>query len=1421
MKIIKLLLGLILVSVPIGSSCFAQNINVDVNLNMKHSVEGVSEFGRERRMTIHATPHESDWNGHEDMLDYLINDLDVYFGRETGGPTWKMHYVEEDPDKPGWANEAQMIEHGGGLKQWYNSSSFVSRHQYETKSKGMIMGINDHSPMYPNLSWFPGFGKGAGGWFVKDTDAAADWVAKYLAHYHAQSDQDIGEPLPKYYEAYNEPDMNFMDTSFGMIVSSLEKNWEYHKLVAQKVREKLGDKAPLIGGMTWGQLDLYKSDGLNRTDGQFWYDNSSAEAGLLYDNMLSGVGSGIPNPGIGNAVWPKAWDNRSDQWWQWDFMYQGFIDYAGADMDFYGVHMYDWPNANNTTAKANTRAGGHIEAFLDMFEWYDNTLFGDKKDIVLSEFGDANTNYILSLPNGVRDWPFLKSFNQMQMQFLERPSHVVYSMPFAPTKAIWGASFSGNNVIRYGGATLMEPRGSWTGDPDTWTMNEPTGGWGWSKIIYFFELWKDVEGTRIDTKSSDNDLQVDAYVLNDKAYLILNNTQDFSKTMNLKLHGDGGNTVSNVEFRHLFKGDDDIPALTVTQMTEVPSQVTLKPNATIILEYTFGSNITIDEESQETKYMCEPLAGNATNKRGTQLCHTSPQNNITATINGVVAPTTTGEAIIRIGGFFANPSDGILADGSRGLRVKKLTVNGNDVIVQSDNFVANTRGYGVGSWQGSWFGVVELECPVEYLVNGQNTVYFERWQNAQFTTAMIQVFDMTANPGRTDDTTIPLTAISLGSDESLMNGNNLGIVPVFTPEDASNKSLTWTTSDSSIATVDENGVLTAIADSGIAIITATSNENGSIFASKNITAIPYEESTVTAIEILEGDQITVDHFVNTPLTLQLTPTPEIAPEIEWTSSNETIISVLPTGKVIGKVIGSSATITAKVKGTSISDDITVAVRIAGEESVYTRDLPETIRPFTTGTVSVPVTIMGNRTVLMELIKDGSVLGSGSAIVNALGDRTVNVTYNLASAPTPDTGYEIRLTLKDGSTVLDTETKIIEVIDHVRVSSVTIEDDIAVVQVGEDITRVATVLPADAFNTDITWSSSNTAVATVNPSTGVITGQSVGQTIIRATSDDVPSVFDEVTIDVQSDPVSVPIESISIPSSINLFSGLNKTLTAILTPSFTTETDINWSSNNSIATVDQNGVVTAGLTDGIATITATSAANAGVFATCTVNVSKSIYIEAETFVNTGGDPATGGDDEGVIINPGIGFNFNTSGDWADYTVDIPASGSYSIQFNIGTPSATGIGVNVYVDGVLLNTTTLAGTGGWDTYVPQSGSDTINITEGTHTIRFESTGSTVWQWNADWFSLTYTGTLSVGEKKLSNISVFPNPTYGNIVINGLTNSTTVGIYNVQGSLIKNVKVTGSRVNIDLSNYQSGLYLIKVTDEGASDLFKVIKK
>ncbi len=1332
-----------------GFNVTAQNMNVDINLNMKHSVDGVSDFGRNRHMTIHSNCTESDWNGEEAKLDYLINDLGVYFGRETGNATWKNLGVEEDPNHRGWPNEAQMIEYSNGLKKWSEGPEFDSRDQYRVKSANMIMGVNDFSPMYANLSWFDTFGKGKGGWFVKDVDASAEWTALYLDHFYAKSPQDIGEPLPRYWECYNEPDMNFMNPSFGMIISSLEKNWQYHKLTAQAVRAKLGDKAPKIGGMTWGQHDFYKPDGVpSRAKLSYWTQYLAADNPMIpvYENMLSGVND-----------WPKAWDRRTDKWWQWDYLWQGFIDYCGADMDFYGVHIYDWPSA--TKGQATIRSGGHTEAMLDQLEWYDNFKFGKKKDIVISEFGAVGTSYINSLPARRRDWEFLKPFNQMFMEFLERPSQVVMSIPFAPTKAIWGAYVKPDgNVQRYDGATLFDPIGTWQGNKTTSVLGTPSGGWDWSAIIYYFQLWKDVDGTRIDTKSNNLDVQADAYVKDNHVYVILNNCEEDTKTVNLNTFNSAtANVVRRVNMRHLYfdatLGTQGEPALSVVDLETAPAQVTLKPNSTIVLDYTYASNVVINKESKEKKYMSEPLT-TAKNSRGTQLCRLEGKSSFTTTVKNVVKPQN-GEAMIRIGGFFYNPVDG----GNGKIKVVSLKVNGNEVVTTSPMLV-NPRGYVAGGYAGGWFGVLEIECPIQYLKDGENTIYFQRQQSADFTTCMIQVWDMDEVPGRSANTTVQLTSLSLGSStESLMYGNKLGIEPIFTPSNASNKGLVWSSSNTSVAKVDENGVVTAVASSGSAIITATSLQTGSIIATKTIEAIPYSRTVATALSINQGEAITVDYYVNTPLTVDMLPIGVIEQDIEWSSNNEKVVSVLSTGKVIGKVIGGSAIITAKVKGTNISDAITVNVRIAGPESVFTREMPSFLRPFQQFTVDVPVRSMGERRVDVELSKNGTILGSGTTAFSCFGDTTIKVTYTLADVPAIGTGYLLTAKLKHGSATIATADKELEMKDHIRVLSVKIVDGLPSISVGSTLTRSVEVLPSNAFNKNIVWRSSSPDIAMVDASTGVITGVSAGMATITAASADNSDIKSTIEITVQNGDVTIPVTNISLPANMVLFPGASRTIEPAFVPYYTTQKGLQWSSSNqNVATVDGNGIVTAKQSEGSVNITATSTANSRVLGSTIILVSKTITIEAEDFVQTGG--ASNG-----VVKSTIGFNNNTAGDWADYSVDFPVGGDFKITYKIGSPQTSGLGVKMYVDGALISTATLAGTGSWETYTEQVVSALVNITQGKHTVRIESTGTQEWQWNCDKIMLTFQGsTLPVS---VDGVAIVPGSV--SVGLNGTTQLT----------------------------------------------------
>ena len=98
------------------------------------------------------------------------------------------------------------------------------------------------------------------------------------------------------------------------------------------------------------------------------------------------------------------------------------------------------------------------------------------------------------------------------MQFLRRPDYIIKSMPFTPIKARWGDYFENGVLHRYASSLL-----------DNSTSTD--GVWRWTGSIMFYQLWSDVNGTRVDTSCSNLDLQAEAFVDESNAFLILNNLQ--------------------------------------------------------------------------------------------------------------------------------------------------------------------------------------------------------------------------------------------------------------------------------------------------------------------------------------------------------------------------------------------------------------------------------------------------------------------------------------------------------------------------------------------------------------------------------------------------------------------------------------------------------------------------------------------------------------------------------------------------------------------------------------------------------------------------------------------------------------------------------------------------------------------------------
>ncbi len=289
--------------------------------------------------------------------------------------------------------------------------------------------------------------------------------------------------------------------------------------------------------------------------------------------------------------------------------------------------------------------------------------------------------------------------------------------------------------------------------------------------------------------------------------------------------------------------------------------------------------------------------------------------------------------------------------------------------------------------------------------------------------------------------------------------------------------------------------------------------------------------------------------------------------VTWSSSNTSVANVDGSGLVTAAAAG-SATITATSEGQSGTSSITVTPPAANKfvigDRVQTTDVTN-IR----NAPAVSGTLVGTQPAGAQ----GTVVGG--PVVDAAGDQAIRWQVDF------DQGA-------DGWAAEPYLTKAVAV---VPVSSVTVSPASATVQVGQTVQLTAT--PKDASGNPltgraVTWSSSNTAVASVDGN-GLVTGGTSGSATITATSEG-QSGTSSITVS------GVAVSSVTVtPASANLPVGQTVQLTA--TPKDAngnplTGRMVTWSSsNNSVASVTSSGLVSGGAA-GSATITATSEGQSG-------------------------------------------------------------------------------------------------------------------------------------------------------------------------------------------------------------------------------------
>lgn len=168
---------------------------------------------------------------------------------------------------------------------------------------------------------------------------------------------------------------------------------------------------------------------------------------------------------------------------------------------------------------------------------------------------------------------------------------------------------------------------------------------------------------------------------------------------------------------------------------------------------------------------------------------------------------------------------------------------------------------------------------------------------------------------------------------------------------------------------------------------------------------------------------------------------------------------------------------------------------------------------------------------------------------------------------------------------------------VEVTGITLNSTNISLEAGETTTLIASITPSNATDQTITWSSSNTSVATV--SNGIVTGQSAGTATIMATTSNAKTAICNVKVTPVD--IKVPINIYIVPKNVSVELGKSITLDATIQPKDASNKTVTWySSNTNIATVN-NGIVS-GKAIGKVTITAKTVN--GYTATSTVEVGRS-------------------------------------------------------------------------------------------------------------------------------------------------------------------------------------------------------------------------
>ena len=423
---------------------------------------------------------------------------------------------------------------------------------------------------------------------------------------------------------------------------------------------------------------------------------------------------------------------------------------------------------------------------------------------------------------------------------------------------------------------------------------------------------------------------------------------------------------------------------------------------------------------------------------------------------------------------------------------------------------------------------------VSVLSNGEAVLTVTSVENPQATAMMVV------------EVIVPLKGVSAVYPEQTVEiGETVDLSCSFTPSDATDTSMTWTSSDAAVVDVftTEDGNLIAVAKAfGTAVLTGKSNDGG--YKTTISVTVPYHVTeiklTSSSISIKPSSTFNPDSYV-----LAVLPEEADDKSLTWESSDASIVKLegKPGAYKATAVKVGEATLTVR---SNESKNVTATLNVIVAEDYIELTGLAFVNPSQTVFAGETVNVTWTPTppnanfFSIQLKYDEKVFEYKSNVMTVRSDVAAGDYTIIAQAYDAD-GKEIKVSATLTVTVR-THVTGLSISDSLGDESLSVTKGVSVV-----LDDYVTVIPADAYNKSLTWKSSDTSVATVSEEDGVwsVIGVAVGEAILTVKSKDNPKASANLKVRVVEG--AIPVTGFTLSTNIVWMTKNGSAETVVITP----------------------------------------------------------------------------------------------------------------------------------------------------------------------------------------------------------------------------------------------------------------------------------